>query len=406
MKIGMLLNAPYPSDVRVKKETDALITAGFHVFLLCLRRAGEKTEETINGLSIQRIDAGRNDVQLAFWDVIMSITFVHPVFKKKIPGWIQKNEIQILHVHDLPLVGTALSVKKNMNVKVIADFHENYPDALRTWFEWTKNPVARLKNNLFMRYERWVKHEKRAVDECDHIIAVVDEMKDRLVNNHKTNPEKITVITNTEDHSFIEQPLDPEVYKDFKSKFVIAYSGGIGPHRGVDTAIEGMQYLKDKEDIVFVLIGSGGKAIMNSLKKMVSQYDLQQKVFFLGYQHFSKFYSYMHFANINVIPHKSNGHTDNTVPHKLFQGMMVGTPLLVSSSAPLKRYISNTRSGLIFEAGNPKDFANNVLRIYNDLELQNQLGKNGIKASTEGGLNWETTQKKLINLYNSYSKTT
>ena len=104
MKIGMLLNAPYPSDVRVKKETDALINAGFDVFLLCLKRSGEKKEEIINGLHVSRINAGKNDIQLAFWDVLMSLTFIHPVFKRAIPNWIKRHHISVLHVHDLPLL--------------------------------------------------------------------------------------------------------------------------------------------------------------------------------------------------------------------------------------------------------------------------------------------------------------
>jgi hypothetical protein len=31
----MLLNAPYPPDIRVKKEVDALTGAGFEIALIC-----------------------------------------------------------------------------------------------------------------------------------------------------------------------------------------------------------------------------------------------------------------------------------------------------------------------------------------------------------------------------------
>ena len=84
--------------------------------------------------------------------------------------------------------------------------------------------------------------------------------------------------------------------------------------------------------------------------------------------------------------------------------MMSGKPLLVSSSAPLKRLIEKHQAGLVFEAGNYLDFADKVKVLYTNSELRNQLSKNGIKASLEGDLNWETTQQELINLYQSLSK--
>src|SRR5688500_5090440 len=225
MTIGMLLDAPYPSDVRIKKEADALVAAGFKVCLLCLRRSVEKKEDTINGLHIQRIDAGEGNIQLAFWDMIMASTFVHPLFRKAIPEWIKQNSIDALHVHDLPLSGTAFVIRKKYNIPVVVDFHENYPDAIRTWFEWKKNPLAQLKNKIFMNPERWTKLEKRATLESDCVIAVVDEMKQRLLADYGVSNEKVTVVSNTEDKSFLNQPQDSSIYKEFDGKFIVTYSG-------------------------------------------------------------------------------------------------------------------------------------------------------------------------------------
>ena len=109
----------------------------------------------------------------------------------------------------------------------------------------------------------------------------------------------------------------------------------------------------------------------------------------------------MHLASVNVIPHQSNGHTDNTVPHKLFQGMMAGRPLLVSSSAPLKRIVDQHQSGLVFTAGDDRDFANKAKALFDNPALAQQLGANGVKATVEGELNWENTQHALVNLYKS-----
>src|SRR5690606_16054350 len=122
------------------------------------------------------------------------------------------------------------------------------------------------------------------------------------------------------------------------------------------------------------VVGFGSAAVMNSLHSLVAELGLTN-VHFIGYQPFRKFYSYMSQASVNVIPHQSNGHTDNTIPHKLFQGMMAGKPLLVSSSAPLKRVVEACGSGLVFEAGNPQDFADKVKQLAADPALCERLGQ-------------------------------
>jgi len=394
----MLLNAPYPADIRVKKESEALINAGFEVHLLCLRKDDQNKTDLFEGLHLHRIDAGKNNYQLAFWDSIMSLNFVHPKFKAAAKQILASENINTVHVHDLPLAGTALRLKKALNIKVVLDMHENYPEALRTWFKWKKNPIVRLKNALFMNPEHWTQFERKACEECDHIIAVVEEMRDRIIQEHHIASEKIHVVTNTEDQGFIKQKLDHSVYESLSGKFILTYSGGIGPHRGVDTAIRGMQHLSENKDIQLAIVGFGSPSVMTNLKQLVAELQLTN-VHFFGYQPFSKFYSYMHLADVNVIPHQSNGHTDNTVPHKLFQGMMAGKPLLVSSSAPLKRLVEAHESGLVFEAGNPKDFASKVNEIHTNKPLREKLSNNGIKATLQGNLNWETTQRTLIDLY-------
>ena len=399
MNLGMVLNAPYPADMRVKKETDALVRAGIRVHLLCLRKDGQEYEEQLDGIYITRIDAGKNNRQLAIRDVIMSVTFRHPEFMKAIPSWARKNNISVIHVHDLPLAGTALALKKKHGLKVVVDLHENYPEALRTWFEWKKGFLVRLKNSIFMSPAGWTRHERTAVKQADHVIAVVDEMKNRIINQYGIDPDKILVISNTEDKSFLNQSADPAVYKDFSDKFRILYSGGIGPHRGVDTVIEAMKYLKQYPDIVFIIIGSGSDDVMNHLRNLVAKYEVDKQVHFLGYQPFQQFYSFMHHADANIIPHKSNAHTDNTIPHKLFQAMMASKPVIVSSSDPLRRVVSSTNSGLVFEAGNAQDAASVILRLYKDRDLARTLAANGLKATAEGTLNWDHEQRELVEFY-------
>jgi hypothetical protein len=50
-----------------------------------------------------------------------------------------------------------------------------------------------------MNPTHWTKFERRACEECNCVIAVVEEMKQRVVLEHHISPDKIQVVTNTED---------------------------------------------------------------------------------------------------------------------------------------------------------------------------------------------------------------
>ena len=76
----------------------------------------------------------------------------------------EKNKIEVLHVHDLPLVGVALAVAKKYGIKVVADLHENYPAMLR---ENTRVPFHRIRNlgnlalKLFFSEKKWRTFEEK-----------------------------------------------------------------------------------------------------------------------------------------------------------------------------------------------------------------------------------------------------
>jgi glycosyltransferase involved in cell wall biosynthesis len=397
--IGMVLDAFYPSDIRVNKEASALIDAGFSVSLLCKRRKNEEKEEVVDGINVVRIWSGQSNFSKGIIDVIHSVFFVHPIFVFHIKRFLKQNKIDVIHVHDLPIVKTAILAAKKTNIRVVSDFHENYPEALRIWFQWKTNPIIRFKNRLFFGYKRWMNYESWAINNSDYIIAVVEEMRDRIISHNPQAVNKVVVVTNTENKNFVNSPLNQGIYKEDVNKFIITYTGGVGPHRGVDTAILAMTHLAEYHDIVMYIVGSLSDAARKKLNELIQENNLEGKVHILGYRPFELFYSYMKMAAVNIIPHHSNGHTDHTIPHKLFQCMMTGKPVLVSTSAPLKRIINETKAGLYFEAGNAASFANELKELYLNNELRIQLGNNGKEATLNGTYNWESSSSNLVSLY-------
>ena len=104
-------------------------------------------------------------------------------------------------------------------------------------------------------------------------------------------------------------------------------------------------------------------------------------------------------TSINIIPHLANDHTDNTIPHKLFQIMMSKSLLLVSSCKPLKRIVTKYNAGIVFNADDANDFAKKVISIHQNYDEYQIKTQNAFDAVMTKGENWEQESLKLFNLY-------
>ncbi|MHA1381239.1 MAG: glycosyltransferase family 4 protein [Candidatus Helarchaeota archaeon] len=400
MNIGMILNKKFPPDIRVEKEARALVKGGFNVCLLCERKKGQPIRERLNGLKIHRGPniSGFIKRKVDFW--LTHFTFINLFWRSYIRRFVIENDIDIIHIHDLLISNTVLKSIRDLNIPIVIDLHENYPAALLEW-QTEEHRKRKLIENLFFDYNQWTKREASICRRVDAIIVVVDEMMERLVNTYNISAKKITVITNTEDPDFIfEGKIDAKIINQYNNKFVLSYIGGFGAHRGLDTAIKGMSFLKKVvPEALLLLVGKGTLKMEKKLRTLIAINGVQNNVVIKSWQPFEKVLSYMKGSSIGLIPHNSNEHTENTVPHKLFQYMMANIPILASSCKPLKRIVESKNCGLVFEAGNPKDFARKAEELYKNKSLRKRLALNGLNATLRGELNWTNTGKKLVNFY-------
>ncbi|CAM1363731.1 Glycosyl transferase group 1 [Tenacibaculum litoreum] len=398
--IGMIVDAPYPNDIRVRKEAESLVENGKKVVVICPRKKNELQREVINGVDVFRIGNNYTNTKKGLHDIFESTFNINLLFFFGIKKALKQFNIQFLHVHDLPLAGTGYFFKSKMK-RIILDLHENYPEALKTWFAWKKNPIIKLKNMIFMNPNLWSKKEEKYCKEYDVVVCVVEEMKQKLISNFKIEPQKLVVVSNYEKKEFVENFLSSEIQSIITNKnFSITYVGGLGPHRGLDTAIKAMpKIVEEIPNAKLFLIGKGSKNVEDKLQEITKEFNMQQYVKFVGYRPFNEVSTIMRESNVNIIPHKSNGHTDNTIPHKLFQIMMSKSLLLVSSCKPLKRIVETYDCGVVFKADNINDFAEKVIMIHDNENKLSSKRANAFDAVMNKGENWEEESKKLHSLY-------
>ena len=392
MKIGMILSKVFPPDIRVEKEAHTLLKAGHKLYLLCMSVADHPDNDVYEGIELRRREIfSKSPIFKKFYTLIHRVTFKNYKLIPQIEKFVDENSIDALHVHDLPMVRSALIVGKKKGIPVVADLHENYPALVQI------RASVSFKAGFLNGLKKWKKYEKDCLKRVNHIIVVVDEAKERVLNDYDIPESKVTIVSNTEDVDFFENlKLDRNLIDSYKNYFVITYVGGFGTHRGLDVPIKAMPLLKERiPNVKLLLVGEGHNRA--ELEQLSANLGVSQDVEFTGWQPFDLMPSYISLSDICLVPHHSNPHTDSTIPHKIFQYMLMRKPVVVSTCKPLARIVDETQAGLVFESGNSDDFARVCLELL-DVDKRKQFGENGRRAVMTK-YNWENTGKDLIKVY-------
>lgn len=397
MNICMVLaDRFFPPDIRVEKEARALRAAGYNITIVSNSRDNHPYRDTWEGCTIVRVPTA-SGLKNRVLRVFKNLTFFDIEWFRFIDKVITADKFDLIHVHDLPLVGPMIRLGHKHNIPVIADLHENYPGMVQQFI--ISNP-KRL-SNLFA-VERWKSYERRCARAADHILVVIDEAKDRLIAEG-IDRDKITIIENTEDADYFQGiPLDQGVIIHYATNFVISYIGGFGPHRGLDTAVKSMPDILQSIPNAKLLLVGGGNLYTEELKKLVIELSLDKHVEIIPWQPFDKVPTYISLSDVCLVPHHATQDTEATIPHKIFQYMLLGKPIVVSSSRPLKRIVEETGCGLVYRVSDSDGLAHEVIRL-KDENLRLQLGAAGRRAALSK-YNWALTSRKLLKVYGQLTR--
>lgn len=386
MKVLMLLDHVFPPDTRVENEIKALAFAGNEVHIACLQQQGKPLVEQTENCVIHRFPISKLVYKSSV--AVLKFPMYFNFWRRIVKSLFRENRFDVIHVHDLPLAKVGLEAKSKYGCRFVLDMHENWPVLLQ---------LSTHTNTIFGRLlssnNQWVKYEVEMCSKADRVIVVVDEAKDR-VNALGVSAEKIFVVSNTLN---VEQ-FDPIERTDFDTRlFRMLYVGGINYHRGIQYVVKALAILKSRKiDVHFDLVGNG--SYLDSIKQLIKELQVEDMVTVHGFKHFSQIVDVYESASVALIPHIKSGHTDNTIPHKIFQYLYAGIPMVVSDCNPLERIVTETNSGIVYRYDDANALAETIASLYNDRNRLYDYVKEGRKAVIER-YNWAVDGKRLSEMY-------
>jgi glycosyltransferase involved in cell wall biosynthesis len=398
MNILMVLSShPYPPDERVEREARDLIRDGHSLFLIARRGIGQPKKEDVNGVRVIRtplpFQHKKRVADLIYHTLQRYWIFFHIL-------WVcRKHRIEALHVHDLPYALASILSGKLLKIPTVFDIHENYVEMHITLI--TAKGYKLLKFLYAGLIAMWRIEEKLTCRWAYRVIVVADEHIARI-RAMDVAPERIVVVTNTEDIDFFSGlSIEKQLLQKYQDDFVVLFFGKFSSHRGLETAIKAMpQILEQISNAKLLLVGEGYNR--PELEDLVRKMNLGNVVFFTGFQPFHLIPSYIELSKVGLIPHISTPHIETTMPNKIFQFMLMRKPVVVSSVRPLKRVVKDAQCGLVFKERNPASLAETVIRL-KDRKLRRRLGENGCKA-VKDRYNWQLTVQALLLIYRKDAK--
>lgn len=400
MHIGTIhfYNRSFPPEIRLEKESRALIKAGHKVTVLTQKIYEEEAEyeRYEEGFEIVRVQIKRPG--LPSW-ILSKFTFFNSEYVAALHKFIKEYKPDVLHVHEFNQVPTVLRVAKKYNIAVVADLHENMPAALVAFR--SKYPlIKKIPHSILYNYYVWRYYQSRYLPKCAGVLVVVPEAADVLVSLGVPK-EKIIDICNSEDETTFKMDLkqaDKNIIDKYVNCWMASYVGGVAPERGLDTVIRSLPYVRNKiPNFKFVVVGSQGKQ-SKQIYSWASKYNVEDMIEVINWQPFNKVNSYVIASQVCLVPHNEFEHTHTTVPHKLFQYMICSKPVLVSDCRTLKRIINDTKAGVVFEADNERDLADKLIYMYENSNVIKKMGLNG-KTAALGKYAWRNEARKLVDFY-------
>jgi glycosyltransferase involved in cell wall biosynthesis len=267
----------------------------------------------------------------------------------------------------LPVLGYLLNCF--LGVDYICLLYDVYPDiAVQLKVVPSKHWLVRLWNAINLRVWR------RAA----RVIVLSSSMGDRIVSKHPELANKIAVVHNWADPSWIVPCTKHNNWFALEQKltdvFTVLYSGNMGRCHDMDTIIDTAYQLRH-ESIRFVFIGGGAQreACVEQLRQLGVTNCL-----FLPYQDKQVLPYSLTACDLALVSVKPNM-ASLVAPSKLYSALAAGRPIAVicEPASYLHQIVQDSHCGAAFDNGDSAGLAKFIRQLAANTDLVQQMGTAG-----------------------------
>ncbi len=344
-----------------------LIKDGHEVTVVTYKEGNVEDFENDGGVKVYRV----NNYMINpnnFIDWIMQLNF--NLISKATEIINKKGPFDVIHAHDWLVTYAAKTLKDAFKIPIIATIHAT---------ESGRNSGIHDETQRYINDSEWL-----LTYEATEVIVNSNYMKNELQRLFGLPYEKINVVPNG-----VNLNLYNGVEKDYNfrrqyaadNEKIILYVGRLVYEKGIQNLIAAMpKILNGYHDSKLIIAGRGG--MIDELRDEVRRLGIDNKVYFTGYLSLDKVTKMYKCADVAVFPS-----TYEPFGVVALEGMLSGTPVVVSDVGGLNEIVDHRVNGMKSYAGNPNSIADSILELLYNPGLCAEISKNA-KAKVKSQYNW------------------
>ena len=383
IRIAMVVFAYYPSDVRVRRAAEALVSSSMAVDVISLRGDGESKNAQVNGVNVYRINLKRRRAStlryIWQWGYFILAAFVKL-------SWLHLSKrYRIVHVHNMPdILAASALLPKLTGAKVVLDLHDPMPEVYMTKYSMIElHPVIR-----FLRFlEKW------CIRFADLVITTNISFRDLFISRG-CPPGKIHIIMNSPQEVIfnkykLQQNQDTALKKN---SFDIMYHGRIVEMHGLHIAIEAVGRIRNKIPKLTLHVYNDGN-LLKQIQKRVADLNLRDIVKFHGTVPVEKIAEAIASIDVGIVPNRMTPFTNLNFPTRIFECLIMEKPVIVPRTQGIRDYFDEG-SIYFFDADNVNDLAEQIISVYCNPSERKHILAQGVKVYQQ--YRWKLQQEKLV----------
>ncbi|MGH2402093.1 MAG: glycosyltransferase family 4 protein [Candidatus Limnocylindria bacterium] len=339
-RVAIVVHAVFPGDPRVRRQSDALIDAGYDVDVICLRQPGEASEEADGPLRIVRLPLNRRF--LGFAGHIAEYVAFTALVAWRLAREHRRRHYDLVQVATVPdFLSFAAIPEKLGNVPLLLDLHEDMPEFFRDRFAGSLLRPLRPVVSAATRASAAV---------ADRLITVHEPLR-MLSIARGVAPEKIDVVMNSADGRLFDPArherrafmADGELRLIHHSNFQRIY--------GLDVAIEGLARLRPGLRWRLDVYGDG--PWRPGIEAAIARSGTGDRVTLHGRVPMDDLPRLLAAADIGLVPSLPERYLEYSLSTKLLEYAAMGVPTVASDLATFRHHF--TDAALCFVPGGDPD---------------------------------------------------
>jgi len=379
-RILMVVHAYYIEDTRVRREAEALVSAGKQVDVVCLNKGDEDKTQHFKGVNIHRLGVSRSKVRTKFTYIMEYLKFA--LFAMlKVSGLFFRIRPKVVVVHNMPnfLVFSALT-PRIFGAKVILDMHDVMPELYCNLFNIKGGMLEKL---LYLE-------EKLSGKFASRMMTVNDVMHDIIKSRvHKD----LFILQNTPSASCLQLTED---WPKSTDKFNLFHHGNIHERYGLGRILPILKEInQDQEDFHLEVHGRG--TFYEQVKQQVTEMGLESQCQPNGGFQPENVGNMLGNADLGLVLNFADKFADIILPVKLLEYVACKVPVL---SPRIKAVEAVFDEDCVFYFDDDEDLKRLILELKDNPQLCQQKAERAYERYLT--IQWDNEKRRYIDFVNQF----